>query len=184
MENLERAFESETCGGANGSEREAELLQKIGELTVERDFFIARARSIEVKQRRTMVEPDIGISMRRQCELLGVNRSSLYYQPIEPDAEELALMRRIDELHLKHPWFGSRMMTRMLKREGFEVNRKRVQRLMRQMGIESTAPKPNTSKPAAEHPVYPYLLKNLKLSRVNQVWASRTSRWLVDSGTW
>ncbi|HET9383520.1 MAG TPA: IS3 family transposase, partial [Gemmatimonadales bacterium] len=79
-----------------------------------------------------MVEPDIGISMRRQCELLGVNRSSLYYQPIEPDAEELALMRRIDELHLKHPWFGSRMMTRMLKREGFEVNRKRVQRLMRQ----------------------------------------------------
>ena len=119
-----------------------------------------------------MVEPDIGISMRRQCELLGVNRSSLYYQPIEPDAEELALMRRIDELHLKHPWFGSRMMTRMLKREGFEVNRKRVQRLMRQMGIESTAPKPNTSKPAPEHPVYPYLLKNLKLSRVNQVWAS------------
>ena len=125
-----------------------------------------------MKSRRTFVEPNFGISMRRQCELLGVNRSSLYYEPVEPDAEELVLMRRMDELHLRHPSFGSRMLTRTLKREGLEVNRKRVQRLMRTMGLESTAPKPNTSKPAPEHPVYPYLLRNLKVSRVNQVWAS------------
>ena len=122
-----------------------------------------------MKSRRTFVEPNVGISMRRQCELLGVNRSSLYYEPVEPDAEELVLMRRMDELHLRHPSFGSRMLTRTLKREGLEVNRKRVQRLM---ALESTAPKPNTSKPAPEHPVYPYLLRNLKVSRVNQVWAS------------
>ena len=77
-----------------------------------------------------------------------------------------------DKLHLRHPSFGSRMLTRTLKREGLEVNRKRVQRLMRLMALESTAPKPNTSKPAPEHPVYPYLLRNLKVSGVNQVWAS------------
>ena len=125
-----------------------------------------------MKSRRTFVEPNVGVSMRRQCELLGVNRSSLYYAAVEPDAEELVLMRRMDELHLRHPSFGSRMLTRTLKREGLEMNRKRVQRLMRLMALESTAPKPNTSKPAPEHPVYPYLLRNLKVSRVNQVWAS------------
>ena len=122
--------------------------------------------------RRTWVEPDVRLSMRRQCELLALNRSSLYYEPVKPDREELALMRSMDELHLKRPFFGSRMMTQTIKGQGFNVNRKRVQRLMRLMGLESTAPKPNTSKPAPEHAVYPYLLRNLKVSRVNQVWAS------------
>ena len=110
--------------------------------------------------------------MRRQCELLGVNRSILYYEPVEPDAEELSLMRRMDELHLKHPFFGSRMMVRTLKGEGIAVNRKRVQRLMRLMGLESAAPKPNTSKPAPEHAVYPYLPPNTTVSRIDQVWAA------------
>lgn len=119
-----------------------------------------------------MVDSNASPSMRRQCELLGVNRSSLYYKPVEPDAEELALMRRMDELHLKHPFFGSRMMTQTLKQQGEDINRKRVQRLMRLMGLESVAPKPNTSKPAPEHPVYPYLLRNLAITRVNQVWAA------------
>ena len=125
-----------------------------------------------MKQRRALVEPNIDPSMRRQCELLAVNRSSLYYEPVGPDEEELALMRRIDELHLKHPFFGSRMLTRTLQDEGTEVNRKRVQRLMKLMGLESTAPKPNTSKPAPEHPVYPYLLRGMTISRPNQVWAT------------
>jgi len=125
-----------------------------------------------MKPRRALVEAHAPVSTRRQCELLGVNRSSLYYEPVEPDAEELELMRRMDELHLKHPFFGSRMMTQTLKAEGVLVNRKRVQRLMRLMSLVSTAPKPNTSKPAPEHAVYPYLLRNLKVSRVNQVWAA------------
>jgi len=125
-----------------------------------------------MKWRRALVEPNAAPSTRRQCELLGVNRSSLYYEPVEPDAEELELMRRMDELHLKRPFFGSRMMTQTLKAEGRIVNRKRVQRLMRLMGLESTAPKPNTSKPALEHAVYPYLLRNLKVFRINQVWAA------------
>jgi len=81
-------------------------------------------------------------------------------------------MRRMDELHLKHPFFGSRLMTRTLKLQGLAVNRKRIQRLMRVMGLESLAPKPNTSTPAPEHTVYPYLLRNLEVCRINQVWAA------------
>jgi len=122
--------------------------------------------------RRAQVKANRKPSMRRQCELLAVNRSSVYYEPKEPDAEELALMRRMDELHLEHPFFGSRMMTRTLKAEGARVNRKRIQRLMRIMGLESLAPKPSTSKPAPEHPVYPYLLRNLTITRINQVFAA------------
>ena len=99
--------------------------------------------------------------------------TSVYYEPVVPDAEELALMRRIDELHLQHPFFfGSRMITQTLKAEGPVINRKRVQRLMRLMGLESTAPQPTTSTPAPDHPVYPYLLRGLTIARPNQVWAT------------
>lgn len=111
-------------------------------------------------------------SIRRQCELLSISRSGTYYEPVGTDAEDLELMRRIDELHLAKPFYGSRSIARELKSSGKAVNRKRVQRLMRQMGIESCAPKPNTSKPAPEHPTYPYLLRGLKITRPNQVWAS------------
>jgi len=125
-----------------------------------------------MKSRRKLVEPRLSLSMHRQCELLGVNRSSLYYQPVAQDPEELALMRRLDEIHLEHPFFGSRVMSQTLKREGLLVNRKRAQRLMRIMGLESTAPKPKTSKPIKEHAKFPYLLRNMKIDRINQVWAS------------
>lgn len=110
--------------------------------------------------------------MRRQCELLSVCRSSLYYEPEPMDEEQLELMRRLDELHLRYPCYGSRMLTQELKALGRQVNRKRVQRLMRLMGLESMAPKPKTSRPAPEHPVYPYLLRGLEISRVNQVWSA------------
>lgn len=119
-----------------------------------------------------MVEPNGSLSVRHQCELLGVNRSSLYYEPVETGVDALRLMRRMDELHLEHPFFGSRMLTQTLKKEGWTVNRKRVQRLMRLMGLESVAPKPNTSKASPEHPVYPYLLRNLTISRIDQAWAA------------
>ena len=123
-------------------------------------------------QRRVLIAPTGAPSTRRQCELLAVTRSSVYYEPVEPDAEELAMMRRIDELHLQRPFFGSRMITQTLKGEGTVINRKRVQRLMRRMDLESTAPKPKTSTPAPDHPVYPYLLRGLTIARPNQVWAT------------
>lgn len=125
-----------------------------------------------MKARRAMIEQDVTPSMRQQCELLSVNRSSVYYEPVGSDPEELSLMRRIDELHLKYPFFGSRMIKQTLKSAGTVINRKRVQRLMRLMGLESVAPKPRTSKSAPEHPVYPYLLRGLAITHANQVWAA------------
>lgn len=119
-----------------------------------------------------MIEPEAELSIRRQCNLLGISRSGLYYEPAGTSAEELALMRRIDELHLEYPFYGSRKIARVLAAEGRVTNRKCVQRLMRAMGLEAMAPKPNTSRAARSHPTYPYLLRNLKIDRVNQVWAS------------
>jgi len=110
--------------------------------------------------------------MRRQCEILGINRSSLYYKSTRADPEGLELMRRIDELHLECPFYGSRRIARELRAKGVVANRKRVQRLMRIMDIEGIAPKPNTSRPASDHPVYPYLLRRLSICRPNQVWAA------------
>ena len=135
-------------------------------------FFIARARAAPVSERRRLVSPDEQVSVRRQCELLGISRSGVYYVPVEPDSEELELMRQIDELHLDYPFYGSRSIARELRGRGCPANRKRVQRLMRLMGLESVAPKPDTSRPNEEHPVYPYLLRGLTISRANQVWAT------------
>ena len=117
---------------------------------------------------RDRVEP----SVRRQCEMLRVSRSGLYYEPEPTSPDELALMRRVDELHLKYPFYGSRKLSDVLRKEGHEANRKRIQRLMRLMGMEAMAPKPKTSEPHPEHVRYPYLLRGLTISRVNQVWAT------------
>jgi putative transposase len=110
--------------------------------------------------------------LRRKCELLGVGRSGTYYEPAETSADELAVMRRIDEIRLRWPFYGSRKLCETVRNEGTVVNRKRMQRLMRVMGLESIAPKPDTSKPHPEHPVYPYLLRNLAIGAPNQVWAT------------
>lgn len=112
------------------------------------------------------------LSVRRQCTLLGLARSGVYRPRAEPDAEDLALMRRLDALYLELPFYGSRRMTLELRNEGRAVNRKRVQRLMRLMGLEAMVPRPGTSRPAPRHKVYPYLLKGRVIDRPNQVWAA------------
>ena len=120
-----------------------------------------------------MVQPEHEeLSVRQQCALLHLARSNLYYQPVEADAEELALMRHIDRLYLEHPYYGSRRMEVVLRQQGLLINRKRVQRLMRLMGLEGMAPGPRTSRPHIEHPRFPYLLRNLAIVRPDQVWAS------------
>jgi putative transposase len=124
-------------------------------------------------ERRALVErPAEDVSVRRQCELLNVARSGVYRPKTGPSAEDLALMRRIDELHLELPFYGSRRMTFELNREGRGVNRKRVRRLMRVMGIEALVPRPGTSKAAPGHKIYPYLLRGLAIAEPNHVWAS------------
>ena len=112
------------------------------------------------------------ISIRRQCELLGVNRAGLYYQPLGESAENLQFMRLLDEQYTKTPFYGSRRMMECLRAKGFEVNRKRVSRLMEVMGIEAVYPKPKLSQPGEGHRIYPYLLRGVNVARVNQVWST------------
>lgn len=112
------------------------------------------------------------MSIRRQCELLGCNRSSYYYRKAEESSENLELMKKLDAYYLDYPFYGSRRMTECLRREGYEVNRKRVQRLMRVMGLEPIYPKPKTSERNPEHRIYPYLLRGVLIERPNQVWSS------------
>jgi putative transposase len=110
--------------------------------------------------------------VRRQCELLGLSRSSLYYEPIPETAENLRLMRLIDQEYTAHPFLGSRRLLKWLVEQGEEVNRKRVQRLMRLMGLEAIYPKPKLSVAGRGHRIYPYLLRNVSIERPNQVWSS------------
>lgn len=112
------------------------------------------------------------LSISQQCKILGINRSSYYYKPKPVKPEDLKLMRKIDELYTEQPSRGSRSIARQLRRQGIKVNRKRVQRLMRLMGIEAVYPKPRTSRPHPEHKIYPYLLRNLTIDQPNQVWAT------------
>ena len=120
-----------------------------------------------------MVEPQHSdLSVARQCRLLGLNRSSYYYRPRGESELNLHLMRVIDEQYLHTPWYGSRQMARHLRRQGYNVGRKRVRRLMRLMGLKAIAPQPNTSRRAPGHKVYPYLLSDLAVTRPNQVWCT------------
>src|SRR3954469_10643328 len=112
------------------------------------------------------------LSIRRQCAMLGLARSGLYRLPPPANDDDLALMRRIDELFTRWPFLGSRRMAAMLRAEGAVINRKRVQRLMRRMGVAALGPKPRTSKSAPGHTIYPYLLRELTIERPNQVWAA------------
>jgi putative transposase len=120
-----------------------------------------------------LVEPEHQkISVKRQCELLGLNRSSFYYQQSVENEEDARLMRVIDEQYTRTPFYGYRKMTVYLQRLGLTVNHKRVLRLMKKLGLEAIYPKPNLSKPGKEHLKFPYLLKGLEISYSNQVWAT------------
>jgi len=114
----------------------------------------------------------LGLSLKHQCDLLGINRSSVYYKPRPIRPEDLEMMKLIDEQYMKTPVYGTRSMRDYLNRQGYKVNRKRVQRLMRLMGLEAIYPKPKTSKPHPGHRIYPYLLKGLNINRPDMVWAT------------
>ena len=123
--------------------------------------------------RRAMVRrPGPELSLSRQCRLLSIRRSWLYYTPQGESAETLARMRRIDELFLKHPFYGARQIVRHLRREGVRIGRRRAGRLMRLMGLQAIYRAPRTSEPHPEHRVYPYLLKGLAIERANHVWCA------------
>ena len=118
-----------------------------------------------------MMDRQHDLSLTRQSSLLGISRGSYYYQPRQTLEMDLACMRRIDELHMDFPFAGSRMLKGLLRQEGFTVGRLHVATLMKTMGIEAIYRRPNTSKPHPEHKIYPYLLRNMAVTRPNQVWA-------------
>ncbi|MCE8530523.1 IS3 family transposase [Ruegeria pomeroyi] len=148
------------------------LHAKIGELTLENGFFVRRARQGgSVAERKKMIDPTAKLSVSRQATVLGISRGSVYYKPRPVLDTNLKLMHRIDKLHMEFPFAGSRMLQGLLVQEGFKVGRLHVATLMKRVGIEALYRKPNTSKPAPGHKIYPYLLRKLPITRPNQVWA-------------
>lgn len=134
-------------------------------------------------EKKRLIEPaHEAISIRRQCELFGLPKTSYYRKAGQESAENLVLMRIIDEEYTEHPFLGSRKMAHRLKELGFEVNRKRVQSLMRKMGIAAIHPKPNLSKAMKTHKIYPYLLRGVIIVRPNQVWSTDITYIRLRSG--
>ncbi|MBK8200966.1 MAG: IS3 family transposase [Bdellovibrionales bacterium] len=160
----------------------SQLYEEIGRLKFELDWLKKKLpNSTEIK--RQMIEIDSNkLALSRQCELIGLPRSTLYYEPAHESTENLDFMRLIDRQYLRTPFYGSRNMTTWLRQEGYEVNRKRVQRLMRLMGMEAIYPKPRTSEAIKEHKKYPYLLRDLEIIRPNQVWSTDITYLPVKNG--
>ena len=125
-----------------------------------------------MSERRAQIHTEHGLAKTRRCELFDVARSSAYYHPEPVSETDLALMRLIDEIHLKRPFYGSRRMCDELEDRGYKVNRKRVQRLMRLMDLRALYPRRRTSQPGKGHKIYPYLLRDLSIERANQAWAT------------
>ena len=173
VEGLVTVFSGRAEAKEGMREEDVEKLHaKIGQLVVERDFGEG-LRSMSVERRRQMIEPGHSdLSVVRQCELVSISRSSFYYQPVGETAENLALMRLIDAQFLETPWYGSRQMARRLRRDGHEVGRQRVRRLMAVMGLVPIYQRPRTTVPNPEHRVWPYLLRGLVIDRPNQVWCT------------
>ena len=150
----------------------AELFERIGRLDMELDW-LKKNSPASASVRRSLLEPDhMTISLRRQCDLLDLPRSTAYYTPIPETADNLKLMKEIDAIYLENPSYGSRSITALLDNAGWEVNRKRVQRLMRLLGIEGVTPKRNLSKPHPGHRVFPYLLRNVAITHPDHVWST------------
>ncbi|MBP7493427.1 MAG: IS3 family transposase [Rhodoferax sp.] len=151
------------------------LHAKIGQLTLENDFLGTRAHQGGVAERKAMIDRDDRLSVTRQAQLLGISRGSVYYLPRPVSDSDLALMRRLDELHLEHPFMGARMLRDQLARQGIHAGRRHIGTLMQRMGITALAPQPGTSKRAPGHKIYPYLLRKVAVTRANQVWALDTT---------
>ncbi|HMC72938.1 MAG TPA: IS3 family transposase [Terriglobales bacterium] len=171
----------EGAAGVFGSEPRSEpatpavdvktLHAKIGELTLTNDFLFRRAQQSRPAERQAMIDRSHPLPITKQAQALGISRGSVYYLPRPVPAADLAIMRRMDELHLEFPFAGSRMLRDLLKQEGIGIGRRHVSTLMKRMGLEALYRKPSTSKPTPGHKIYPYLLRGMTIDRPNQVWA-------------
>ena len=173
LEDLPEIFSSRRQKGAQEEEALKDALyQQIGQLKVELDW-LKKKLSERVEEKRPLIEPAYeSISSARQCELVGLARSSYSYQGAGESAENLQLMRLLDEQYTRTPFYGIKRMTAWLETQGYTVNHKRVSRLMHLMGLEAIYPKPRLSLPGSTLQKYPYLLRGLSIERVNQVWST------------
>ncbi|MEO8316136.1 MAG: IS3 family transposase [Pseudomonadota bacterium] len=171
LENLAGIFGG-TAIADDGKEQIRELREKVGQLTMENKFFRRSAREIPRSERQAMMDRGSELPVKRQAQLLDLSRSSVYYVPRPLPERDLRLMRRLDELHLRWPFYGARKLTRELQMDGHDVGRRHVTTLMRRMGMETIYRKPRTSIPARDAAIRPYLLSGLVIDRPNQVWVA------------
>ncbi|MFP4164808.1 MAG: IS3 family transposase [Chitinispirillaceae bacterium] len=151
-------------------QREAQLFQQIGQLQFELEW-LKKKTDLSIDEKRSLIDPlDEKLSISAQCRLLGLARSTHYHQCQGESEKNVVIMHSIDRNYTRYPFYGSRRMTVVLNQQGFKVNRKRVQRLMGLMGIEAIYPKPSLSARDKQHSIYPYLLRDMTIERVNQVW--------------
>ncbi|WP_420029479.1 IS3 family transposase [Rhodovulum visakhapatnamense] len=174
IENMASAFGAQATADPTISAADVEKLHaKIGQLVIERDFLFRSLQSHPRHWRQKAVKKyHSDLSVRRQCSLLSLARSSLYYQPRGESAENLAFMEIIDRQFLETPWYGSRQMARHMQRAGHKCGRHRVRRLMKLMRLVPIYQEPKTSRKHPEHKIYPYLLRDLAITRPNQVWCA------------
>ncbi|MEN8873743.1 MAG: IS3 family transposase [Pacificibacter sp.] len=173
IENMATAFTRKGSAPELVSAADVDKLHsKIGQLVVERDFLADASQQFARDARQKMVSRDHKLSMRKQCELLQLSRSRLYYRPVGESAENLRFMEIIDKQFLETPWYGSRQMARYMKRNTHQCGRHRVRRLMRLMRLVPIYQEPNTSKKHPQHKIWPYLLRNMVIDRPNQVWCA------------
>lgn len=147
-----------------------ELYKHIGQLKIENEWLKKNLHYLRVEEKRCLIDSDqVDLSIRRQCELPGLNRSNYYYGPVRTSDETLRIMRRIDEIFTECPCYGSRKILEALRREGFEIGRERVQAFMREMGLRANYPKARTSKNHPEHRIYLYLPGDVTIAYPDQV---------------
>ena len=163
-------------GGAKPAKTEASLdvktlHAKIGQLTLMRTIFIRGAHEGRTSERKKMIDRAHKLPIKHQAEVLSISRGTAYYKPRQVSEQDLLVMKKLDKLHLDYLFAGSRMLRDLLRQQGADVGRMRVSSLMRKMGIEAIYRRPNTSKPAPGHRIYPYLLRDLAVTRPNQAWA-------------
>ncbi|WP_369751080.1 IS3 family transposase [Bordetella sp. FB-8] len=174
----ERAADVFGAAGGQSNEPPVDLKAlhaKIGQLALENDFLGRRAHQGRLAERKAMIDRSHALPVSQQAKLVGIARSSAYYRPQPVSQADQLLMRCIDELHLEFPFAGARMLARLLGRAGHAVGRRHVGTLMKRMGVEALYCKPNTSRRNAQHKIWPYLLRGLKIERANQAWALDTT---------
>jgi len=148
------------------------FIAKLGNYKVENDFLKKNVIYLCKDRRKLLEQHHPCLSLRDQCLLLGINRSSYYYKPEPIDEAMLALMKLVDETYTKHPYFGTRQMSNYLRLNGCDIDRSRIRSIYEQLGLQAACPGPHTSKPHPEHKIYPYLLRNVEVGACNQVWST------------